>query len=54
MLKEKSVDWINIIITAIAVYFAKDSYDRGDIKAAMFWALLLGWDLHVLAYYSLS
>jgi hypothetical protein len=48
------MDWINIIVTMVAVYFAKESYDRGQIGAAMFWSLLLGWDLHVLAYYGLQ
>ena len=47
------MDWINTVVTMIAIYFAKESYDLGHIKAAMFWALLLGWDLHVLVYYSL-
>jgi hypothetical protein len=41
---------LNIILTAMAVYFAKREYDDGRIELAMFWAMLLGWDLHTLLY----
>ena len=39
---------INVIITIIAAYFAKQEYDRGRIGWAMLWSVLLGWDLHTL------
>ena len=37
-----------LIGTAIAAYFAKDAYDNYRIGWAMFWSVLLGWDLHVI------
>jgi hypothetical protein len=40
--------FINVIITIIAAYFAKQEYDRGRIGLAMFWSGLLGWDLHMV------
>ena len=39
---------MNIIVTALALYFAKQEYDNGRIGWAMFWAFLLGWDLHTV------
>ena len=41
---------INLIITVIAAYFAKQEYERGRTGWAMFWAALLGWDVHTLLY----
>ena len=41
---------LNIILTAIAIYFAKQEYDNGRIGMAMLWSFLLGWDLHTLIY----
>ena len=40
--------WLNLIITAITIYFAKEEYERGRIGFAMFWSVLVGWDLHTL------
>ena len=40
----------NILLTAIAVYFAIQEYDNSRIGWAMFWAALVGWDLHTLIY----
>jgi hypothetical protein len=48
------MDGLSIIVTLVAVYFAKKEYDDGRIGMAMFWAALIGWDLHVLAYYGLK
>jgi hypothetical protein len=41
---------LTLIVTAIAVYFAKEEYENGRIAWAMFWSLLLGWDIHTLFY----
>ena len=41
---------LTIILTAMAVYFAKQEYDNGRIGLAMLWAGILGWDLHTLVY----
>lgn len=38
----------NLILTAIAVYFVKQEYEYRRTGWAIFWAILLGWDLHVL------
>jgi hypothetical protein len=43
--------YITIIITALALWFAKQEYDNGRIGWAMFWSALLGWDLHTLSTY---
>jgi hypothetical protein len=42
---------LNLILIGIACYFAKQSYDDYRIGMAMFWAGLLGWDLHTLVTY---
>jgi len=42
---------LHLVVTGIAAYFAKQSYDQYQIGWAMFWAGLLGWDLHTLLYY---
>jgi uncharacterized membrane protein len=39
---------INLLLTVIAIYFAKESYNNKRIGMAMFWAALFGWDLHNL------
>ena len=44
---------IHIIVTLIAAYFAKEAYDDCRLGWAMFWAGLLGWDLHTLLSYQL-
>jgi len=41
---------LNILLTIIAFYFARKDYDNGRFEWAMFWSLLLGWDLHSLVY----
>ena len=41
---------LNLALLGIAVYFAKQEYDMGRISWAMFWSLLVGWDLHTLIY----
>lgn len=42
---------LHIIATAAAVYFAKEAYDDHRIEWAMFWSLLIGWDLHTMLSY---
>jgi hypothetical protein len=37
-----------LIGTLAAAYFAKEAYDNYKIEWAMFWSVLLGWDLHVI------
>ena len=39
---------LNLVLTALAVYFAKQAYDDYRIHWAMFWSFLFGWNLHVL------
>lgn len=46
--KESCMFFINVIITIIALYFAKQEYERGRVGWAMFWSALLGWDIHTL------
>jgi hypothetical protein len=41
---------LNVILTIMAIYFAKQEYDNGRFEWAIFWAILLGWDLHTLLY----
>jgi hypothetical protein len=41
---------INLFVLILAVYFAKESYDQYKIVPAMFWSLLVGWDLHTILY----
>jgi hypothetical protein len=36
------------VLTLMSVYFAKKEYEAGRIAWAMFWACLLGWDVHTL------
>lgn len=38
----------NIVLFAISLYLAVEEYHNGRIVWAMFWAMLVGWDLHVL------
>ena len=39
---------IHLFFTILSGYFAKQSYDQYRFGWAMFWAGLLGWDLHAL------
>ena len=39
---------LDIVLTLMAAYFAKQAYDDGHIEWAMFWSVLLGWDIHTL------
>jgi len=41
---------LSVILTAMAIYFTKQEYDNGRYEWAIFWAILLGWDLHTLLY----
>lgn len=41
---------LHLIITAVAIYLAHKEYENGRFKWAMFWAGLVGWDLHTLIY----
>lgn len=42
---------LSVILTLMALYFAKQAYDNYRISWAMFWACLFGWDLHTLLTY---
>jgi hypothetical protein len=42
--------FINLIVTLVAAYFAKQEYKNGRIGWAMFWSALIGWDIHTLLY----
>lgn len=39
---------LTVIMTIIAIYFAKQSFNDYRIGMAMFWSFLVGWDLHTL------
>jgi hypothetical protein len=39
---------LSIFSTGLAAYYAKEAYDLNQIGWAMFWAGLLGWDIHSL------
>jgi hypothetical protein len=40
---------INLLITGLAIYFVYEHYSNDRLKFwLIFWAILLGWDLHVL------
>ena len=39
---------LTVVLTFMSVYFAKKEYEAGRISWAMFWACLLGWDVHTL------
>lgn len=41
---------LHLIVTGAAAYFAKQAYDDYRIGWGMFWAAMLGWDLHTLVY----
>lgn len=38
----------HIILILLSAYFAKREYDAERMPLAMFWSLLLGWDIHAL------
>jgi hypothetical protein len=40
--------WLNLLLTFVAVYFTREEYERGRIGWAIFWAIILGWDIHTL------
>ena len=42
---------LTILLAFIAIWFAHKEYMQGQIRMAMFWAGLLGWDLHSLLLY---
>jgi hypothetical protein len=41
---------LSIFLTGLVLYFAKEAFEKGNIKSAMFWSALLGWNLHTLLY----
>lgn len=41
--------YIIILLLLISIWFAKKDYDNGRVLWAMFWSMLVGWDLHALA-----
>jgi len=41
---------LNLVLLGLALYFAREEYNMGRIGWAMFWSLLVGWDLHTLLY----
>jgi hypothetical protein len=40
--------YLEVALLLIAIYFAKQDYNNGRISWAMFWAFMVGWDLHTL------
>jgi len=40
--------YLTLAITLLTAWFAKKEYDNARIEWAMFWAMLVGWDLHAL------
>ena len=42
---------LNVVLTVIVAYFTKQEYDNGRYLWAIFWAVLLGWDLHTIITY---
>lgn len=43
--------WFSLLLTIMAFVFAKQEYEADRIGWAMFWAMLIGWDLHSLLLY---
>jgi len=41
---------LNLIVTLVSMYFAKQAYDEYRLGHGMFWAGLLGWNIHTLLY----
>jgi lipopolysaccharide export LptBFGC system permease protein LptF len=41
---------LNLVLTLVAAYFTREEYNKGRIGWAIFWAILLGWDIHTLIY----
>ena len=41
---------LNLVLTLVAAYFTCEEYNKGRISWAIFWAILLGWDIHTLIY----
>jgi len=39
---------IHLILILISAYFAKREYDANRMPLAMFWSVLIGWDIHAL------
>ena len=39
---------LELIVLVASVYFAKEEYENGRIAPAMFWACLVGWNLHTI------
>jgi hypothetical protein len=39
---------LNVLLLGIALYFAREEYNKDRTGMAMFWSMLIGWDLHVL------
>ena len=42
---------LSIIATLVAAYFTKSDYDTQQYSSAIFWAVLLGWDIHTVLSY---
>ena len=40
--------WIGLLATVVAAYFTYDEYKQDRTGWAIFWAALLGWDIHAL------
>jgi hypothetical protein len=40
--------YVHVILILLTLWFANQEYNNGRIEWAMFWAMLVGWDLHAL------
>jgi hypothetical protein len=42
---------LSIFASLVAAYFTKNDYDNQQYGSAIFWAVLLGWDIHTVLSY---
>jgi len=48
-IKEKCM-FLEIFATTLAIYFLSEAYKENQIGWAIFWGILLGWDIHSLLF----
>jgi hypothetical protein len=39
---------LDCILLVLSIYFAKEAYDNYKVELAMFWSMLVGWNVHTL------
>jgi len=42
--------FLEIFATTLAIYFLSEAYKENQIGWAIFWGILLGWDIHSLLF----